>query len=213
MAVELAPRTGLIGKPTTNDLVLPPDLTLDEWAGAVEHADMIVESSPWWLVSLMAYGQRRFGEQHSQILPTREEDPQGIRQSRLKQAAWMASIYPTVNTRVPGLSYTHHRVVAELDPDDRSALLREAVAANLSTRDLVVRVKEKQEQARAIPAESAPVCAADEGTWRPTPDDLTDEAAARMRFERTMAGRGASFETGWVAALAWAEQLDCFRRE
>jgi len=69
-----------------------------------------------------------------------------------------------------------------------------------------------QEALKAIDAASTPVCAADEA-WRPTPDDLTDEASARMRFERTMAGRGATFDAGWVAALAWAEQLDCFKRE
>ena len=211
MVTELAPRTGLIGKPLSNGLQLPPDLTFDEWAGALHHADLLVEAGPWFLADLMAYGERHFGERHSEALPTVEQDPTGASQSRMKQAAWMASKYPR-NQRIPGLSYTHHRVVAELEPEARSTLLREAVAANLSTRELVHRVKDVQEKARAIAAESRPVCAADDEAWRPSPDDLTEEAAARMRFERTMAGRGATFDAGWTAALAWAEQLDCFRR-
>lgn len=215
MAVELAPRTGLIGRPRTNGLDLPPDLTFDEWAGALRHADLLVEAGPWFLVDLMAYGEAHFGERHSDALPTAEEDPTGASQSRLKQAAWMASIYPP-GTRVPGLSYTHHRVAAELEPETRSAVLREAVAANLSTRELIARVKVEQEKARAIPAASEPVCAADEPpAWMPTPDDLTEEAAARMRFEMTMRGvkDGAAFGAGWCAALAFVEALDCFARD
>lgn len=208
MTVALAPRTGLIGKPLSNGLVLPADLTFEEWAGALHHADLLVEAGPWFLADLMSYGERHFGERHSEALPTVEQDPTGASQSRMKQAAWMASKYPR-NQRIAGLSYTHHRVVAELEPEDRSTLLREAVRGNLSTRELLARVKETQEQARAIPAASEPVCAA-ESAWRPTPDDLSEEAAARMRFERTMAGRAATFETGWTAALAWVEALDCF---
>ena len=211
MAVELAPRTGLIGRPLSNGLVLPADLTFEEWRGVVEHVEMVVEASPWWLCDAMAWGEAHFPTQYTQALPTAEEDPTGASQSRLKQAAWMAQKYPR-NQRVAGLSYTHHRVVAELEPEDRTALLREAVAAKLSTRDLVARVKEKQEQQRAIPASAEPACSAD-AEWKPTPDQLTDEAAARMRFERTMAGRAATFETGWTAALAWVEALDCFKRD
>jgi hypothetical protein len=223
MTVELAPtRTGLIGTPLVNGLALPTDLTFEEWAGALRHADMIVESSPWWLVDLMIYGQRHFGEEHSQALPTAEEDPNGASQSRIKQANWLASVYPSVSTRVPGLTYTHHRIAADLEPVERAAVLRRAATARdeksgepkpWSTRELLLHVKAIQEQAKAIDAASTPVCAADDTTWRPTPDDLTDDASARMRFERTMAGRGASFEQGWTLALAWAEQLDCFTRD
>lgn len=212
MAVEIAPRAGLPGLRTQNRYDLPADLTFDEWRSVVGTLQTIDRAVKWWLGDALVFGERRFGEDASAALPTAEEDPYEISQSVLKQAAWMSSVFPP-GTRVPELSWTHHRVVADLEPEDRSTLLREAVAARLSTRDLVQRVKEKQEQARAIPASAEPVCAADDTTWRPTPDDLTEEAAARMRFERTMAGRAATFEAGWTAALAWAEQLDCFNRD
>lgn len=208
VTVELAPRTGLIGKPLSNDLVLPDDLTIDEWQGAVDHADMVVEASPWWLVSLMAYGVRRFGERHTQAFPIREEDPKGVKQSRLKQAAWMASIYPTASTRVPGLSYTHHRVVAELEPEDRAALLSEAVEANLSTRELLARVKEKQEQARAIPADSTPVCAA-EAAWVPSLSDLLPEWRERLVERARQQPPG--YTQGWLDALVATGNEAVFR--
>lgn len=198
----LAPRTGLIGKPLSNGLLLPPDLTFDEWAGALHHADLLVEAGPWFLVDLMAYGEQHFGEKHSEALPTLEEDPTGASQSRMKQAAWMASKYPR-NARVPGLSYTHHRVVAELEPEDRSALLQEAVAAKLSTRDLVARVKEKQEQQRAIPAASTPVCAAD-SVWTPTAADLLPEHRAAL--ESAALDANLDDPRGFAAGALWAMQ-------
>lgn len=173
MTTMLAPRTGLIGTPLSDGLVLPDDLTFDEWRGALDHADMIVESSPWWVADLMAYGAARFGEEHSHALPTAEEDPSGVKQSRLKQAAWMADRWPR-GTRVTGMSYTHHRIVAKLDRPERVALLEQAATEKLSTRELVRRVEE-HEASITLPAAS--VCAAD-APW-PTLDDLLPEWRAK----------------------------------
>lgn len=47
MSTSLAPRTGLIGVPSTHGLALPPDLTFEEWRGALETADMLVAAGPW----------------------------------------------------------------------------------------------------------------------------------------------------------------------
>lgn len=211
MAIELAPRTGLIGRPRSNGLDLPPDLTFYEWAGALHHAELLVEAGPWFLVDLMAYGEAHFGERHTQALPTAEEDPTGASQSRLKQAAWMASVYPP-GTRVTGLSYSHHRAVAELEPEDRSALLQEAVATNLSTRDLIARVKQRQADARAVPAASAPVCAAD-AVWVPSKDDLLPEQRAALERAALAANLDdpSGFSAGWIAALIHTQQELCFR--
>lgn len=212
MTTALA-RTGLPGVLRADGYTLPADLSFEEWAGVLNLADHIVESSPWWLVDAILYGERHFGERHTQAFPTAEEDPNGKKQARLKQAAWMASVYPTSGTRVPGLSYTHHRAAAELEPEQRQDVLREAARDNLTTRQLIARVREVQEQAKAIDAPAAPVCAAEDDQWRPTPEQLTESAAARMRFERAMAGRAATFEMGWTLALAWAECLDAFARD
>lgn len=214
MSTSLAPRTGLIGVPSTHGLALPPDLTFEEWRGALDTADMLVAAGPWFLVDLMAYGAARFGEAHSQALPTAEDDPTGERQARIKQAAWMATKYPTASTRVPSLSYTHHRAVAELEPLERQALLREAAEQQLSTRQLIERVRDRQ---AAISAESravdGPACAAEAGLREPTEDDLTDDARAALAFKRDSlrVREREGFAQGWVAALAWIEADDCFR--
>lgn len=136
---------------------LPPNLTFDEWAASLRNAEWIEAASPWWVVSLVEYG-RRFNEDISQAFPTFEEDPTGIRQAKLKQASWMASAWPE-GTRVPGMSYSHHRTVAHLDRPEAQALLREALAATdedgnsrpWSTRELKRRVDDRD---RAVPADA-----------------------------------------------------------
>jgi hypothetical protein len=204
----------LPGQLHEHGIVLPPDLTYDQWADALRNAEWIERASPWWLCDLLEYG-KRFGEDASQAYPTFEEDATGARQAKLKQAAWMAEKFPP-QERVAGLSYTHHRAVAELEPDDRRALLREAVEEGLSTRELITRVTERQAAIRldATAGTSEPVCAAD-GGWTPTTDDLSEDAAARLRFEIGMrrVRHPDDFGAGWVAALAWVEALDCFKRD
>lgn len=213
MSTALAPRTGLPGDLLEQGYVLPPDLSYDEWAGVLRLAEHIEAASPWWVCDAIAYGRARFGEDYTQALPTAEEDPHGVRQSRLKQAAWMAEKYPR-NQRVPGLSYTHHRAVAELEPLERQALLREAAEQHLSTRQLIERVRDRQ---AAIGAESravdGPACAAEAGLREPTEDDLTDDARAALAFKRDSlrVREREGFAQGWVAALAWIEADDCFR--
>ena len=214
MSTSLAPRTGLIGVPSTHGLALPPDLTFDEWRGALETADMLVAAGPWFLVDLMAYGAARFGEAHSQALPTAEEDPTGERQARIKQAAWMATKYPTASTRVPSLSYTHHRAVAELEPDERRGLLEYAAREHLSTRELIALVKERQHAISAPVVAAETTCAADQ-VWVPAVADLAPDARAALEFKAaTTAGvrDRESFAAGWLAALHWTEQSDCFER-
>lgn len=214
MSVSLAPRTGLIGVPSTHGLSLPPDLTFEEWRGALETADMLCSAGPWFLVDLMAYGVAAFGEAHSQALPTAEDDPTGERQARMKQAAWMATKYPTENTRVPSLSYTHHRAAAELEPDDRHTLLEYAAKKHLSTRDLIALVKERQSAIKGVVVAAETTCAADQA-WVPAVADLTEEARAALEFKAATTAHvrdRESFAAGFLAALHWVEATDCFER-
>lgn len=214
MATSLAIRTGLIGVPGRNGLALPPDLTFDEWRSALYTADLMVSAGPWYLVDLMAYGEAKFGEHHSDALPTAEEDPNGDMQARLKQASWMATKYPTASTRVPSLSYTHHRAAAELEPDERQGLLEYAAHEHLTTRDLIALVKERQASIRGVVVAAETTCAADQ-VWAPTVADLTDDARAALAFKcETTAGvrDREAFAAGWLAALHWVEAEDCFSR-
>lgn len=191
---------------------LPPDMPFEQWRRALVTAEFLERASPWFLVDLISYGRATYGEDYSQALPTDEDDPQGVRQSKLKQAAWMGSKFPP-NTRVTGLTYTHHRAVAELEPEDRQALLREALDESLSTRELIDRVKDRRQVIRleAIGA-SVPACAADR-SWQPTKDDLLPEWQRRLEAAALDADtddpRG--FVAGYLRALVDTGSEACFQ--
>lgn len=202
MTAALAPRTGLPGELLANGYILPPDLTLGEIVGIRDLAEHIVEASPWWLVDVVSTMQARFPEQYSQTLPTREDDPKGIRHSRLKQAEWMAEKWPR-NTRVTGMSFTHHRIVAKLDPDERVSLLTVASAQDWSTRELAREVDARE---RAIPTTAtgdAPVCAADRQPHLTKADLLPEHARA---LEGAVLDADVSDPAAFVKGAIWALQ-------
>lgn len=194
-------------------LHIPADLSFEEFEQELERSLWLEEASPWFKVDLIAFGWDKWGEDASQALPTREEDPRGQKQAKLKQAAWMAPVWPPA-ARVHGISYTHHRLATEMAQKDR----REAVALLEAARDAVdehgdpkpwsTRVFANEVRARmdAIPvtpteAASEPACAAD----RPLGlDDLLPEW--RRRAEATGA------PLAYLQALLDTRSAGCFGR-
>lgn len=210
MTADLAIRSGLPGEKRKNAYILPPDLGYEEWVGIRNLVEHIVDASPWWLVDAVTYGEQAFPDQYTQSLPTAEEDPNGIRQGRLKQAAWMGQKYAR-NQRLPSLSYTHHRAAAELDPDERRELLAYAAEQKLSTRELIGLVKERQAtEGRVLAASSETGCAADGLVWHPSADDLDPDVLSDLKYaEATSTDR--SFLAGALWALAYLESEDSFK--
>ena len=226
MTTALAIRTGLPGTLRENAYILPPDLSLDEAGRVIRLLDVIVVGSPWWLVDALTFIEDKWGEEHAQILPGPDEDPLGASQARMKQAAWMGRVYPP-GTRVPGASYTHHRIVAELPAEVRHRELTAVAKAAedtangvdgakpISTRALIRRVEQAEEQARgrAATVDGTPIEETESLVWTPQVSDLTDEA--RGELERRLAGIGKAyrigFERGFLDALLWAEVRDAFR--
>lgn len=213
MNAGLAVRTGLIGVPEANGLRLPPDLTLDELAGALRTADALVDASPWFLVDLMTYGEDRFREDFSQILPTAEEDPKGASQARMKQAAWMGRVYPR-GTRVLGMTYSHHRAVADLPPAERTALLEQAVASPepVSTREIRKRADERKRaiEGRAVDVRTGEALGGDDLPWTPGPGDLEDHARRAIEARAPQGRLRSAFIAGAVFALHWSRQEALF---
>lgn len=227
MTTALAVRTGLPGTLRDQSYTLPPNLTLDEWGRLLRTVDFLVEASPWFLADVMAYGEARFGEEHAQALPGPDEDPYGASESRIKQAAWMASVYPP-GTRVPLASYTHHRIAADLPPVTRRAMLQEVAAAEqrvrdgvegavrISTRELGRRVKVEQEalKGHAITASGELVEAPDLG-WVPTREDLAPDARRdlEVKLSEMSAAKRSTFEAGVLWAWQYADDLELFARD
>jgi hypothetical protein len=203
MTAELATRAGLPGRILDNGYIPPADLSFPELYGVLEMAELIVEASPWWLVDAVAELEARFPHEYHQMLPEGDEGPEGMRKAKLKQAGWMADRWPR-GTRVPGVKFTHHRLVARLDRAEAVGLLESAADGKWSTRTLAREV-EIRERAIAVSPNGHvdPSCAADR-----EPDltlaDLLPEW--RARAEATDSPRA------YLQALLDTAQEACFGR-
>lgn len=110
-------------------LVLPEGLSFDAVGGIYGALDKTKEAINWWLGDLVLYGERSYGEAVYQLFPERST-------SSIRQCAWVAQCIPPAQ-RVPGVSWSHHRVVAHIeDGDRRRQWLEEAQRCEWSKTDL-----------------------------------------------------------------------------
>ena len=221
MPVVRASYRGLPGRLREDGYDLPDNLTYDEWWQIGQTLQQMERSVQWWLGDWWNYGERRYGEMASQAARDHVADVTGHAYKTIKNAATVARKFEKSRRR-DNLSWSHHEAVTALPPEDAESILDEAASEGLSVFDVRDRARERKEAIRAEVTQrrSEPepaVCAADDEppAWVPMPDDLTEEASARMRFEMTMRGArdAASFGAGWCAALAFVEALDCFKRD
>lgn len=173
--------------------VLPPAITFERWRQVGVNLQQMQRSVNWWAGDWLRFGEDRWGEEAYQAVA----DLTGHGDDSLKQAVWVSSRFPP-STRVPSLSWAHHRAAASLEPETRAAVLRDAMAGNLSTRELIARVKVEQEKARAVPSASEPVCAAD-ASWTPELDDLLPEWQADL--QRRARSQPEGYVRGWLDCL------------
>lgn len=111
-------------------LRLPENLTREQWEEVAGTIQQMVISVPWWVGDVLVYGQR-FGEEMWQAI----KDRGGADYERLRKYMWVAENVP-IGTRVPMLKWSHHREVADLEPDKQRAWLQRAQDDNLSANAL-----------------------------------------------------------------------------
>jgi len=223
MTAALAPQTGLPGRFRDDGYDLPAGLPFERWCEILETLQIMERSVKWWIGDAIRYGEAAYGQKASQAFPDAFSGSP-YAESTLRAAAWVSDRFPR-GTRVEGVSWTHHRVVADLPRDDARALLLEAARINndpetddyVSSRDLIERVRERKDAiaGRAVTLDGAPVEPADDLAWRPQKEDLTDDARAALEVRLSEMGsrHRVGFEAGFLAGLVWADCLDAFKRD
>jgi len=111
-------------------LRLPENLTREQWEEIAGTIQQMVVSVPWWVGDVLVYGQR-YGEEMWQAIKERG----GADYERLRKYMWVAENVP-IGTRVPMLKWSHHREVADLEPDQQRAWLQRAQDDSLSANAL-----------------------------------------------------------------------------
>ncbi len=130
--LALAPRNELSGLPgvLTPVSYQPGNLTFDEAATVWETLKTLHGGTMWWMGDFLNWAEGRFGELAAQL-----EDATGFAYQTQANAKSVASRVPA-RVRVESLSWTHHREVAALDPDEQRRLLSLADANGWTTREL-----------------------------------------------------------------------------
>ena len=116
--------------------------TLEEFArigGMLHQAHQMLN---WWVGDWFNAGESYHGEAFAQLL-----DHTGMDPATVTQYAWVARQVPH-DRRVPSLSFSHHREVADLSPQEQGAWLVTAEAEGYSSHRL------RRELAKATKAES-----------------------------------------------------------
>ena len=109
----------------------PPDnMSQEEWQRVGNTFQQIEASIKWWLGDWLVFGEKKYGETYTQAVHytgRKVEDLQAFR--------WVAnSIAP--ERRRDSLSWTAHRYVAKLPPDEQEYWLARAAAEHWNTDDL-----------------------------------------------------------------------------
>jgi hypothetical protein len=121
-AIDLS-QTSWRGAPvriTATSVTLPEDLTYDLWAEWLIEVARRHRRSTWILADSLSFGERKYGEMYADAA-----DRTGFKPDYLAILKYVGtSVHPSC--RRESLSFTHHRHVASLAPDEQSRLLLEA---------------------------------------------------------------------------------------
>ncbi len=110
-------------------LIVAPGLSWEAWTSIWATVDRIHKSSSFYVGDALLAGQREFGERFSQVVDVKYLEPQ-------RGAMWVCSkIEPS--RRREDLSFSFHRELAAMDPEEQDRWIREA-----EPRCTVARLKE-----------------------------------------------------------------------
>jgi hypothetical protein len=111
---------GVRAKITPTSLTLPQGLTYEQWAEIGPRIARINRFSTWATSDWLNFGEARYGETYAQAADATGFDPDYL--AIIKSVG--ASVAPS--RRRECLSFTHHRLVASLDPDLQERFLAKA---------------------------------------------------------------------------------------
>jgi lambda repressor-like predicted transcriptional regulator len=123
---------------TSVGLTILEDLSLPEWIELMEMLVRLETAFQFAIGDALIWGESTYGEKYSQAM-----ESTGLSYQSLANMVWVAKKVPQHN-RVSGLSWTHHRVVASLEPEDQPGMLDYALNNGLSASGLQQMISGKE---------------------------------------------------------------------
>lgn len=131
LAAELE-RSGAL---TPTALHLPAKLSLDEYEAIGRMLGQVDSATKWWIGDFLLTGETYFGEHAYQAM-----ESLGISEDTRMRYVNVAQRVPPERRR-PELSWSHHKNITSLEPEEQNEWLERAVADDWSAHDLFEELK------------------------------------------------------------------------
>jgi hypothetical protein len=121
---------------------VPPHDHMDhpQWVAVGRRLGAISRSNQWWLGDWLRFGTAKWGEKYVEASKITGYDVRS-----LANMATLAACFE-ISRRRDNLSWSHHAVVAALDPDEQDRWLDMAAAERLSVADLRIELRSVERQ-------------------------------------------------------------------
>ena len=111
------------------------DIPYDDWFKLMATISRLETAMQFAIGDALNYGQRKYGEKYAQAM-----EATGHSYQALANYAWVSNAIPML-MRQPSLSWTHHRVVARLEPSEQGTALMLAQSNDWTVDELSTHVK------------------------------------------------------------------------
>jgi hypothetical protein len=115
------------------------ELAHSEWLATGRRLGAIGRCSQWWIGDWIRYGTAKWGEKYAEAARVTGYDV-----ASLRNMAWVASRF-NLSLRSDRLTWSHHVLLAPLEPDEQRHWLQRAAEERLSVADLRVELRALRE--------------------------------------------------------------------
>lgn len=126
------------GEWSQTGLRLPDNLAQDDWIAIGRKLRTMEQSVMWWIGDWLAYGERKYGETYQLAA-----EATGYNRNTLYIAKTVSESFDVL-TRVNSLSWSVHRALSPLKPEDRLAALDEASRNGWTQREATAEMKRRR---------------------------------------------------------------------
>jgi hypothetical protein len=133
------------------------DLGHSDWLATGRRLGAIGRCSQWWIGDWVRYGTSRWGEKYAEAARVTGYDV-----ASLRNMAWVASRFD-LSLRNDKLTWSHHVLLAPLEPDAQREWLGRASEERLSVADLRLELRALREPPRKSSSGGATAVAEDRG--------------------------------------------------
>jgi len=122
-------------------------LAHQQWLTEGKRIGAMARGSAWWVGDWLLYGAARWGERYAEAARVTGYDPKTLRNMRYVASRFHLSL------RRDNLTFSHHALVAGLEPDQQRRWLDRATRDRMSVDDLRIELRMARRQAEPQPVE------------------------------------------------------------